>query len=146
MKNYYDWSEQYHCIDTYCGVNRISWSQIAKEAYEAGQESAREEIQLDKLELIEKRYESKLLNEVNEKLHFEIISLKNQVETLKKCVEFYANKENWSYFDIHSWSTGESTPRGDTECLEGYGNKGSKSYGGKLARETLKKLNRVGRL
>jgi hypothetical protein len=58
---------------------------------------------------------------------------------LRAGLAFYADKNNWSYYDMYSWSTGDSSPKGDIECLENDGSK-SKLYGGKLARQILREV------
>lgn len=73
----------------------------------------------------------------------EIAILKEKIALLTSCCEFYADKKNWTYYDVHLWSPSQSSIKGDdTERLEGiFGQVGTKYYGGKLARETLRKLN-----
>lgn len=70
----------------------------------------------------------------------EFCKLIDRVQEMEEALEFYANKDNWSYYDIHSWSSSDSSIRGDCEMLEGTsGQKGTKYYGGKLARKVLNK-------
>lgn len=73
----------------------------------------------------------------------EIEALRAELQKERECVDWYANKENWTHFDMHSWTTGDSTPRGDVECLDGAGKIGSKSYGGKRARQRQQQRREV---
>lgn len=112
-KNYEDWNTEFNCIDTYCGINRVSITEITKEAWNAR--------------------------------NAEIQELKDKVEKLKFCVEFYAEVENWI---IRSDSTWQKCIPNDEEQIRNYKHPnttwiGTVTVGGKLARETLKELEEV---
>lgn len=83
--------------------------------------------------------EYKTLHYKVDQLQAELAKKDEQLESANEVIGFYADKLNWTYYDVHSWSSGDSTPKSDTECLENCGQVGSKYYGGKRAREYKKK-------
>ena len=67
--------------------------------------------------------------------------LEAENKKLKEALGFYANKDNWTSNDIHSWHSHGSTIKGcDDECFANKGRSGSDWRNGKLARQVLKEL------
>lgn len=68
--------------------------------------------------------------------HFEIEELKKQNESMKEALQFYANKDNWTYTDTYNFA-GSAIHKDDEEILS---NAYNDIVGGKLARQTLEKI------
>lgn len=82
-----------------------------------------------------------LLNEQYEKVR----ELEKKLNEAIEVISFYSNKDNWTYYDIHSWGINQSSiSSSDSEILEGvFGKVGTKYFGGKRARAFLATLNEV---
>ena len=70
----------------------------------------------------------------------EINKLKAENEKLKECVEFYANTLSWEHIPCETkWNWFRPIIKPDLDCSQ-VSNDEWCSYGGKLARQTLKEL------
>ncbi len=80
------------------------------------------------------------INKYTDKLKQEIESLKEQLRRERECVDFYASKDNWQDNDLYGFP---SSIKDDEQFGDEFGESKHLTVGGRLARETQNKRQRI---